>query len=116
MIGPNVLEEIKRSVGALLDRYLPEIDQAYVTSENGLKISLTAKIAPSDRRGFLAVETGISFVQKKVKNSVSSYVSESQDPLIKAVENLRPKKGSGIDSVSISHPASGQSVTLGAKD
>jgi hypothetical protein len=121
MIGPRIMAEIKEQIGKLLDRYLSEIDQAYLSSEAGLKISLPVKIGPSDRPGFEAIE-GISFVQKKVKQSITKYVSEAQDPLIKkidtvlkdskAFERLRPRKGSTIDSVTISHSVSGESVTL----
>jgi hypothetical protein len=67
MIGPRILADIKESIGKLLDRYLSEIDQAYLSSEAGVKISIPVKIGPSDKPGFEAIEVGISFVQKKVK-------------------------------------------------
>jgi hypothetical protein len=121
MIGPRIMTEIKAQIEKLLDRYVSEIDQAYLGSETGVKISLPVKIGPSDKPGFEAIEVGISFVQKKVKQSITKYVSEGQDPLIpeavkRAVERLRPKKGGGIDSVTISNPASGASVTLTPKE
>jgi len=117
MIGPRIMTEIKVQIEKLLDKYVSEIDQAYLESEAGIKISLPVKIGPSDRPGFEAIEVGISFVQKKVKTSITKYVSEAQAPLIpeavkRAVERLRPKKGSGIDSVTISESLSGASVTL----
>lgn len=117
MIGPRILAEIKEQIGKLLDMYLDDIEQAYLNSEAGVKISLPVKIAPSDRPGFEAIEVGISFVEKRVKQSITKYVSEAQAPLIpeaakRAVERLRPKKGSGIDSVTFSESSSGASVTL----
>jgi hypothetical protein len=117
MIGPRIIADIKEQIGKLLGRYLSEIDQAYLESEAGLKISLPVKIGPSEKPGFEEIEVGISFVQKKVKQSITRYVSEAQAPLIpeaakRAVERLRPKKGSGIDSVTISESSSGASVTL----
>lgn len=117
MIGPRIMNEILVQIEKLLGRYVSEIDQAYLESEAGIKISLPVKIGPSDKPGFEAIEIGISFVQKRVKQSITKYVSEAQDPLIpdaakRAVERLRPKKGSGINSVTISDPESGSSVTL----
>ncbi len=116
MIGPNILKEAKEAIGNLLDRYISEIDQAYLTSEAGIKINIPIKISPSDRRGFEALEVGISFVQKKVKTRINKYVSVGQDPLFKAVEKLRPKKGDGIDSITITNSQTGESATLKAKE
>jgi hypothetical protein len=38
MIGPRIMTEIKAQIEKLLDRYVSEIDQAYLGSETGVKI------------------------------------------------------------------------------
>jgi hypothetical protein len=61
MIGPRSLETIKDAVGKLLDRYLPEIDEAYLISEAGIKISIPVKIEPSDKPGFEVIIVWVIF-------------------------------------------------------
>ena len=115
MIGPKIIGEAKEMVGKLLDDNLDLIDKAYVGSEAGLTIALSVKIEPSKRAGFQILETGINFVVHRAKNQIAKEVSEIQDSLFKAVEAIRPKKGSGIDSVTISNLQTGQSVELKAR-
>ena len=116
MIGPKILGQAKEMLGRLLDDNLDLIDRAYVGSEAGLTISLSVKIEPSKKANFQVVECVINFVVLRAKNQLHKEVSETQDLLFKAVEALRPKKGSGIDSVTISNPQTGQSVELKARE
>ena len=116
MIGRHIIGQAKEMIGKLLDDNLDRIDAAYIGSDGGLTISLSIKIEPSKRTGFQVLETGINFVVDRAKNQIAKEVSEAQDPLFKAIENMRPKKGSGIDSVTISCPQTGQSVKLEAKE
>jgi hypothetical protein len=99
MIGPKILEEIKKHLGQLLDEHLDLIDQAFVRNENGLAISMSAKIKPSDKHGFLALEIGITFVPHRVKKSKSCYVNESQGLLFKAEGVTTVTISSGKESV-----------------
>ena len=116
MIGKHIIGQAKEMVAKLLDDNLDLIDQAYIGSDGGLTVALSVKIEPSKRTGFQILETGINFVVHRAKNQIAKEVSEMQDPLFKTIENMRPKKGSGIDSVNISIPTPGQSVTLKAKE
>ncbi len=114
MIGPFILGNAKEMLGRLLDDNLDLIDQAYLKSDAGLSIALTVKIEPSKKSGFQVLEVGINFVVNRAKNQIAKEVSETQSSLFKAIEKLRPKKGSGIDSVTISTDKA--SVTLEAKE
>ena len=114
MIGRFILGEAKAMLGKLLDDNLDLIDQAYIKSDAGLTIALSVKIEPSKKTSFQILEVGINFVINRAKNQIAKEVSELQSPLFKAVEALRPKKGSGIDSVTISTDKA--SVTLEAKE
>lgn len=116
MIGPKIIGEAKEMIGKLLDDNLDLIDQAYVGSDAGLTISLSVKIEEAKKPTFKYVEAGINFVVHRAKNQIAKEVSEVQDSLFKVVEALRPKKGSGIDSVTISNPSTGESVELKARE
>ena len=118
MIGEKFKKQVQEAFEELLGRHLDGIKDAYIKSESGITISVPIKIQPDHKKsGFIDVEVGIRF-GLRTKDSVLLEISEVQDPLplIKAVERMRPKKGSSIDSVTISHPASGESVTLRAKE
>lgn len=114
MIGPKIIGEAKVMLGKLLDDNLDLIDQAFLRSDAGLTIALSIKIEPSKRSGFQILETGINFVVNRAKNQIAKEVSEGQDALFKAIEALRPKKGSGIDSVTITDSRTGKSAELKA--
>ncbi len=116
MIGPKIIGEAKVMLGKLLNDNLDLIDQAFLKSDAGLTIALSIKIEPSKRSGFQILETGINFVVNRSKNQIAKEVSEGQDALFKAVESLRPKKGSGIDSVTIFNPSTDKSVELKARE
>ncbi len=116
MIGPKIIGEAKEMIGKLLDANLNRIDAAYIGSDSGLTIALSLKIEPSKRASFQILEAGINFVVDRAKNQIAKEVSEGQDALFKAVEALRPKKGSGIDSVTFTESRTGKSVELKARE
>lgn len=110
MIGPKTIEQAKRLTNELLDTY-QNIKEAYVKAEGGVSVGLTLKITPDDSRaGFVYVDAQINFVESRVKDSVVVSICENQDPLFMAIEKLCPKKGSGIDSVTISNPRRGMKL------
>jgi hypothetical protein len=101
MIGPKILEEIKKHLGQLLDEHLDLIDQAFIRNEKSLTIAMSAKIKESDKRAFLALETGITFVPHRVKKSKSCYVSERQGVLFKAEASPTMTISDGTESVTL---------------
>jgi hypothetical protein len=101
MTGPKILEEIKKHLGQLLDEHLDLIDQAFIRNDAGLAISMSAKIKPSDKHGFLALETGITFVPHRVKKIKSCYVSERQGLLFKAESVPTVTISEGKESVTL---------------
>jgi hypothetical protein len=114
MIGNKTIDEIKRGLGELLDIHKGEVDAAYIKAEEGISITFGVKITPI-APGVHMVKTGISFVTARVRDEIGCKVNEDQGPLFKAVEKLRPKKGDGIDSITVSDGA-GRSATLKARE
>jgi len=116
MIGEKFKEQVNDAFELLLAKHLEGIKDAYIKSESGITISVPIKIQPNQKKsGFIHVEVGMRFVRMRTKDSILMEISEIQDPLIKGVEKLRPKKGRGIDSVTITHEPSGRSVSLTPK-
>jgi hypothetical protein len=116
MIGPQILNRAVQMVTSLLNQHQKEINQAYLEGEGGLTVNLVVKLTPGKTPNVQELEVGISFIQNRVKESLVAEVSEIQGALFDAVEKLRPKKGSGIDSVTIASSRTGKSVTLEAKE
>lgn len=115
MIGNKTIDEIKKSLGELLDIHKGEVDAAYIKAEGGISLTFRVKISPI-APGVHMVKTGISFVTARVRDEIGCKVNEDQDPLFKDVEKLRPKPGNSIDSVTISNTKTGKSVTLKARE
>jgi siroheme synthase (precorrin-2 oxidase/ferrochelatase) len=105
MIGPKILDEIKREIAQLLDEHLDLIDQAYLKSESGLTIAIPVKIRPHERPEFQEVNISLVFVAHKVSKKIRRILSESQAPLF---------RDGGISKVTIS--SGDKSVTLTAKN
>jgi len=116
MIGPRILNRAVQMVTSLLNQHQKEIDQAYLGGDGGLTVNLAVKLTPGKKPNVQDLEVSISFVERRVKESLVAEVSEIQDALFDAVEKLRPKKGSGIDSVTITESRTGKSATLEAKE
>lgn len=84
MIGKKTMDEIKKSVGELLDVHQGDIDSAYIKSDGGLSLSLGVNISPV-APGVHMVRTAISFVASRIKDQIECKVNEDQEPLFKAV-------------------------------
>jgi hypothetical protein len=84
MIGNKTIDEIKRSLGELLDIHKGEIDGAYIKAEEGLSVTFGVKISPI-APGVHMVKTGISFVTARVRDEIGCKVNEDQEVLFKMV-------------------------------
>lgn len=115
MLTGKTMYAIKKAVSELLDVHQGEIDEAYIKAEKGIVVSLGVKILPI-APGTHYITTRFSMISGRVKDEINAKVDEDQAPLLKAVERLRPKKGSGIDSITISNLATGESATLKARE
>jgi hypothetical protein len=115
MIGELTRQKANKMVQELLDLHWSEIVKAYAHQEDS-KLQVSLSISLAEVKGRVWIDAGITFVADRVKEHTQASVDEVQRPLLEAVERLRPKKGSGIDSVTISSPGSGiEPVTLKAK-
>jgi hypothetical protein len=117
-IGEATIKKMEGLAAEQLQAYAKKINEAFLKSEDGkLKVSLAFYIGVSGERANAGdIDATISFTTEKVKDKISTTVSENQTELFKAVEKLIPKKESGIDSVTISAPGSGlEPVTLKAR-
>ncbi len=99
MIGKKTMEEIKKSVGELLDIHFTELDAAYIRADEGISLTLGVKISPI-APGVHMVKTGISFVTARVKDEIGCKVDEQQEALFKAPNG--GKKNGSVKSPSLS--------------
>ena len=113
-IGILHKETILVEIGDLLNKNLDKIDEAYTKNENELSLSITVQLQPNRTDG-TDITTNLSFVESKIKDSRFQTVPDRQKQLFKSIEGMRPEKGSGIDSVSLTTPHNGKTVTLEAK-
>lgn len=96
VIGPVAIERIMDHVGALCEAYREQIDDAYLNADNDLKVAFTVHLSPGKAVDDLNIETGMSFIASKVKDSVKDTVSERQTSLLDEFE-----KNPDIQSVTI---------------
>ena len=96
VIGGKLIERIKQHIGDLCEAYKGPIDEAYLNAENDLKVGFTVHLTPGKTVDDIIVETGISFVASKVKDSIKDVVNERQGTLFDALE-----KNPDISSMSI---------------
>ena len=123
MIGDKFRAKVKEAIEELLDGHIEQIKEAYIQSETGVNVAIPIRIQPNAKiSGFIDVSVGIRFVRLKTKENILLHISEAQDPLFTGFKDprlagvLKPRKGSGIDSVKITQHPSGKSVELRAKD
>mgnify|MGYP000026363324 CR=1 FL=1 len=77
-LNQEVIQKIGENVTKLLSEYINELDEAYLKcDEKKFSITLGTKIEETDKSRF-KVETSISFVKDKVKDSVTDYVDAEQ--------------------------------------
>ena len=88
-----LIDSISEKVKGLLKDHQAEISQAYLKCDEGeaLTISISNKLKGSDKTAGILVETSISFVTEKVKDSVKYVVNENQ-PEIKFPEKKDAKR------------------------
>ena len=97
------IKNIQDAVGRLMERYHEKIWTAYLKSDKGITVSFPVKIEPDEERGGVRIEIGLRFVADRVKESLFFRTDEKQLAMFDAVDNLRPKEGDSIDSITISH-------------
>ena len=77
MIWNNrIVLEIEKQVGGLVRDYLKDIEKAFISSEDALKVGMVIKIAPAKGETGLDIATDMSFIAVKVKDSASGTVSD----------------------------------------
>jgi len=77
-LNQEVIQTIEESVSRLLSEYKDELNEAYLKcDERKFSIALGTKIEETDN-GRFKVETSISFVKDKVKDSTIDYVDAEQ--------------------------------------
>ena len=121
-ITRDFIPAILAQVEELLKGHIFDIDEAYqnsgeeyedgTASDREVKIALAARIAELGNKH--EIETSISFIKSKIKEKVKVVIGPEQLLLFSKLEALRPKKDSGIDSVTFSTEGR-EPVTLRAK-
>ncbi len=68
MIGTKTITAMKGLSGELLDNYQKELREAFLKSDDGLKVSLNLSVVPSKvAAGGLDVDATISFTAERIK-------------------------------------------------
>lgn len=81
IIGPMVLEQTKRLIGALIDRYQADINTSFLKAEGSLPVSIKATYKPSTGDRGIEVEVSINFTADKIKDSIKGTILEGQQEL-----------------------------------
>lgn len=76
MIGQMTIDQISDGVQAVLSDHLPELQEAYATSDEPFSLGITAKIKPVAEGN--RIEIALNFVVGRVKDSVIRIVNEDQ--------------------------------------
>ncbi len=84
-IGPKIAAQIIGDVQGLLVEHLHQMDVAYTASDDGLSITFGVKLSlPKVHEGEgVKVDTSMTFVESKVKDSRSGVINEKQKDLFK---------------------------------
>ena len=109
-ISENVLYKTAEGIRGLLEDYKADIEMAYCNEEDSLTLAISVKYSLPKSGSGVQVDTGLTFVKEKIKAKITDIVDPNKDSLFKAIDGMRPKKGSGVDSVTLE--AGGESVTL----
>ena len=97
----QVLSKASGMLTKMLVEYAADIHGAYLKAEGGISIGLTVKLTPTKDPSKVVVEIVLNFVSERIKDQKQEIVDEAQNELFKAVERLRPKKGSGDESLTL---------------
>ena len=113
-IGGRTIKAMQDLSAELLNDHAKKINEAFMKSDDGsVKVSISLDVSESEKRAnYIDVDATISFTTEKVKAKITKSVSDTQ-PLFDAIDKLTSKKGSGIESVTLS--SGDKSVTLEAK-
>ena len=84
-IGQMTVEQITEGVQVLLSDNLPDLQQAYATSDEPFSISLTAKIKPVAEGN--RIDIRLKFVTGQVNETVVRIVNEDQVSFIESVKD-----------------------------
>lgn len=117
MIGEKARDAAKNLLAQAIDEHWPEIKEAYIKAASRMRVGVGIIFEP-DKYGE-RIEVRISLVTSRLKDSYDAVVNELQEclpgaVLLEGINRLRPKKGSGIDKVTISSGV--KSVSLEAKE
>ncbi len=95
------IKNIHESIGRLLEGYHEKIWNAYLKSEKGITVSVPIKIRPDEKTGGATIDVSLRFVAERIDAGVLISLDRKQLALFEAFDNLRPKPGDEIESVSI---------------
>lgn len=117
-INESVLQIISGEIEKLLIEEQEGIAFAYNKIPDGIKISIGVNLDPTSKG--VEVNYTVNYPleaspdpAKKQTIKKKQIINEGQSALFETVNNIIPKKGSGIDSMTIT--AGGESVTLEAR-
>jgi hypothetical protein len=101
-ITSDVLKQTQVSIYGLLQENHNNIEDAYCNEEDTLTLSIQIKYSLPPKGNGIQVDAALNFVKERIKQKTTAIVDPERDSLIGHIESLRPKKGSGIDSVELS--------------
>jgi len=117
-ITEGTLQTIAGTIEALLIEQQEGINFAYRKIPDGIKISIGVNLDPTSQG--VEVNYTVNYPLEKTpepaqKQTVKKkqIINEAQTDMMGIIDNLTPRNGSGIDSMTIS--SGGQSVTLDAR-
>ena len=81
-IGPKSIEKMKQMAAEQLDTYAGKVNTAFLRAEDGkLTVSISFALSISKIKDGLDIDTSISFVESKVKDTIKDTVCENQEEL-----------------------------------
>jgi len=111
MFSEKLVSKMGELAEELLKSETVRMQKAYAKQDDGkLTVALSFIVQPSQAKGMMDIDCTIQYTMEKIKEKITCRVAENQTDFI---EKLRPKAGSGIDSVTLT--AGGKSVTLEQK-
>lgn len=118
MINEKHVQFLSDQVRRLIEQNTADIIEAYENAGDDIReVKLSISASCTEIGGKHAIKSKISFHKSTIKDEENVLIDDRQLGLfdaIQAVEKMRPKKGSGIDSVTFETPGR-DPVTLVAK-
>ena len=75
-IGPKIAKEISDEILELIQKHITAIDYGYNKAEGSLTIGFTVKL--SEKKNGIMVETKINFVESKITEAISRFITKNQ--------------------------------------